>query len=80
MGTNNPAEEFAFRAALPEVMFREDVALALQVDATAAEEAMLRGDCGPVLVLGERIAVLRESFLGALAARTIDPRNPRAVR
>jgi hypothetical protein len=65
------SNDFARRAALPELMFEDDVALALQLDSDAAEQAMLRGECGPVLVLGDRPAVLRSSFLSALASRQV---------
>jgi hypothetical protein len=61
------------RAALPQVMFVPDLAIALQVGASAARRAVIRGDCGPFLRLGRRIAVRREAFLAALAAREIDP-------
>ena len=60
-------------------MFSGDIALALQISADLAEDVMLRGECGPVLVLGDRIAVLRESFLSALANREFDP-CPKAER
>jgi len=57
------------RAALPEVMFVADLALALRVGESAARRALLRGECGPYLRIGRRLAVLRESFLASLAAR-----------
>jgi hypothetical protein len=75
MKRDPPHAETVRRAALPEVMLPEDVALALQIDCEAAEEAMLGGECGPVLVLGDRPAVLRVSFLEALKAREFDPRG-----
>lgn len=67
------SEDFARRAVLPELMFPDDVGLALQAPSDEAEQAMLRGECGPVLVLGDRIAVLRTSFLASLAAREFRP-------
>jgi hypothetical protein len=68
----NPID-FARRAALPEVMFAEDVALALQLDCSAAEQFLLRGECGPVVMLEDRPAILRSSFMAALAAQQFDP-------
>ena len=61
------------RAALPQVMFVPDVALALQCSASAARQAILRGDCGPFFRMGRRLALRRDSFLAALAAREHDP-------
>ena len=57
------------RAALPEVLFIPDLALALQVSDSTARRAVLRGDCGPYFRFGRRLAVRRESFLDSLAAR-----------
>lgn len=67
--TTKPYDRAVRRAALPEVMFVEDVAIALLVQPDAARRAVLRGDCGPYFRLGRRMAVLRESFLAALAKR-----------
>lgn len=62
------------RACLPEVMFIPDVRLALGgVSESSARRAILGGDCGPYLRIGRRLAVRRESFLAALAAREIRP-------
>ena len=57
------------RAALPEILFVPDVAVALQVSASTARRAVLRGDCGPYFRLGRRLAVRRASLLDALASR-----------
>ena len=59
------------RAALPEVLFVPDLALALGLSESAARRAILRGDCGPFLRMGRRLAVLRESFLTALETRQV---------
>ena len=61
------------RAALPEVMFTPDISLALQLSPTAARRAVVRGECGPFLRIGNRIAVLRESFLAVLGRRQTVP-------
>lgn len=61
------------RAALPEILFIPDLALALQVSPPTARQAVVRGDCGPYFRVGRRLAVLRESFLAALAARREPP-------
>ena len=65
--TNSHADTVR-RAALPEVMFVPDVALALQVSFPTARLCIRRGDCGPHFRIGRKLAVLRESFLDALSA------------
>lgn len=62
------------RAALPRVMFVEDVALALSVEPAAARRAIVAGWCGPYLRLGRRLAVLRDSFLAELQSRAMEPK------
>lgn len=57
------------RAALPELMLVEDVALALRVTPATARRFLVRGDLGPIIRLGRGIAVLRESFLATLKDR-----------
>ena len=67
------ADQF-HRAALPEVLFVPDLALALGgVTESAARRTVLRGECGPYLRIGRRIAVRREAFLAALAGREQHP-------
>lgn len=62
------------RAALPEILFVPDLALALGgVSHRSARRAVLHGDCGPFLRIGRRLAVRRESLLEALRAREIQP-------
>jgi len=61
--------DFVRRGLLPEILFHDDVGLALRISPAEAELAMLRGECGPLLVLGDRVAVLRTTFLEALSAR-----------
>lgn len=73
------------RAALPEVLFVPDLALALGgLTPSATRRAVLRGDCGRFVRLGRRLAVRREAFLDALAAREVDPTptpvQPRVLR
>ncbi len=64
------------RAALPEILFVPDVGLVYGLTDSAARKAILRGDCGPYVRIGRRLAVRRESFLAALEANEIDPRSP----
>ena len=73
MKPSNAHSEAVTRAALPELLFIPDIALALGVTEGAARKAVLRGDCGTYIRLGRRLAVRRESFLAALEAREIDP-------
>jgi len=61
------------RAALPQVMFVRDIGLALQLGPDAARRAILRGECGPFIRVGRRLAVLRDSFLASLAKRQTGP-------
>lgn len=69
-GGDGGHDETVRRAALPEIMFCPDLGLALGgITPSAARRAVLRGECGPYLRLGRRIAVRRESFLAALAER-----------
>lgn len=69
---NNYAQQ-VHRAALPEVMLIPDIALALQLTPQSTRLAVQRGDCGPFFRVGRRLAVLRESFLAALAQRETLP-------
>lgn len=62
-------EETLRRSALPEVMLAEDVALVRRINLPSARRAIRRGECGPFVRLGRRLAVRREAFLGALEAR-----------
>lgn len=68
------------RAALPEVMFVPDIALALRCGPSTARTALRAGACGPTIRLGRRIAVLRESFLDALRDRARPGSPLRALR
>lgn len=74
-----PYSTLVSRAALPELMFIPDLAIALQASEVEAEAALQRGECGPFVRVAGRLAVLRESFLDALARREESPlgRAPR---
>jgi hypothetical protein len=67
--SNAPYSEAVLRAAPPEVLFLPDIAIVLQIGRSTARRAVLRGQLGPYIRVGRRIAVLRTSFLDALAAR-----------
>lgn len=70
----NANAETVRRACLPEILFTPDVAIALGgVSPATARRRLLDGTCGPILRIGRRIAVRREAFLDALAAREVDP-------
>ena len=77
--SQNPHIPSIRRAALPEILFIPDLSLAIGVTESAARKAVLRGECGPFVRIGRRLAVLRESFLAALAEREEKPiaRKPR---
>lgn len=69
------------RAALPQVLFIPDLAVALGgVSLATARRAVIRGDCGPYLRIGRRIALRREAFLRALADREAAPRRDRGCK
>ncbi len=61
---------------LPEVMFVPDLALDLGTREQAARRALLRGECGPYLQIGRRLAVPRDPFLSSLAQREQPPNGP----
>ena len=75
MNTKNSPEptgshaETVRRACLPEVLFRPDIAVALQVPEESVETLILSGECGPYLRISGRLAVRRSAFLASLAAR-----------
>jgi hypothetical protein len=72
------------RAALPEVLLVPDLAAVLGgLTPSATRRAVLRGDFGPFVRIGRRLAVRREALLDALAARELDPaatHHPRVLR
>lgn len=61
--------ETVFRAGLPQVLFVDDLALALRCSPSTARRLIRQGLCGPHLRVGRRLAVLRASLLAALEAR-----------
>lgn len=56
------------RAALPEVLFASDIALALDLSEAAVVPALKSGRFGPHVLVSGRPAVLRQEFLQTLAA------------
>jgi len=57
------------RAALPELMFVPDIALALRCTHSTARTSLRKGECGPFIRIGRRRAVLRDTFFEALRQR-----------
>lgn len=57
------------RAALPEVLFVEDLAEVLQVSPAGARRLLRSGECGPHARLGRRLYVLRTTLIQALEDR-----------
>lgn len=57
------------RAALPEVMFASDMALAMSLSESHTKAAAEAGRFGPVFFVDGRVAVLRRDFLEFLALR-----------
>lgn len=71
MKPNNPHAETIRRAALPELLFKPDLALATQLPEETAEAYAVEGRFGPCLYIGGRVAVLRDHFLESLRARAV---------
>jgi hypothetical protein len=67
-----PYADTVRRACLAEVLFAEDLALALRTTPAAARRLVLGGLC-PYFRIGRRLAVRRSAFLAALAARETGP-------
>ena len=66
MSKHPDTSELHARALLPEVMFPEDVAVALNVARSSAIDLMRLGRLGVVFDVSGRPAVLRQDFLAAL--------------
>lgn len=77
--SNNDGRRYSLqvaRAALPEVLFIPDLAIALGgISESATRRAVLRGDCGPYVRLGRRLAIRRDALMSALQDREHDPRG-----
>lgn len=69
MENTNPHEKTIRRAALPELMFPTDVALALGIPEEEAAEALRSGCLGPFLQVRGRPAILRRDLVAALKER-----------
>lgn len=69
MATENNHDVAVRRAALPEVMFASDLALALGLPEPAADAAARHGRFGPQFFVQGRVAVLRQDFLEFLTLR-----------
>lgn len=74
MEDHTPHAQTVRRAALPEVMFAPDVALALGVTPSAARKLIRRGF--PHVRIGRRLAVRRDAFLETIAASEVVPEVP----
>lgn len=66
---NTPHEDTVRRAALPEVMFAPDIAIAVQLPIEVVEARAPDGSFGPCFYVEGRVAVLRDGFLESLARR-----------
>lgn len=71
MDTNSAYRDTLRRAALPELMFAPDLALAAQLPEETAEAYAVSGRFGPCLYVQGRVAVLKDHFLEALRARAV---------
>ena len=57
----------------PILLFVDDLSDILKLTRGAVRKAIQRGEFGPYLYIGRRLAVRRESFVAALKAREIAP-------
>jgi hypothetical protein len=69
MNQRQPYETQVLRAALPEVLLAEDVALALGITPSAARRTIRSGAIGNWNRIGRRLCVPRTSFLDAVSRR-----------
>ncbi len=68
--STKPYDAAVRRAALPEILFSADVALALDISQVKAELALRNEACGPHFLVCGRPAILRTKFLAALSSRS----------
>jgi hypothetical protein len=64
-----PHSDSVRRAALPEILFARDIALAVDLDPAQADKSARAGRFGPFFFIGGRVAVLREDLLEFLTLR-----------
>jgi hypothetical protein len=69
MENTNPHIETVRRAALPEVMFCPDIAVAVQLPVERIEDQAPSGYFGPCFYVDGRLAVLRDDFLETMTLR-----------
>jgi hypothetical protein len=69
MKNRTPHDEAVRRAALPEVMFSPDIALAVQLQLEVVEAQAPCGHFGPCFYVDGRVAVLRDDFLETMTLR-----------
>jgi hypothetical protein len=65
----NPHDQAVRRAALPELLFAPDLALATDLAEDEADRAARAGRFGPQLFIKGRVAILRKDFLQFLTLR-----------
>lgn len=63
------------RAALPEIMFAADIAVALQIGERDAAERISSGELGPHLEFDSRPALLLRTFLEQLKSQQVTARS-----
>lgn len=80
METSTPSDDTAVRRALlPEILFSDDVAIALRLSPTAARKALAAGRFGRPFRIGQRLAIRREALLETLEALESAPPPLRVV-
>ena len=67
--TTNPHEQAVRRAALPELLFAPDLALATNLPEEEADRGARAGRFGPQLYIKGKVAVLRKDFLETMTLR-----------
>jgi hypothetical protein len=65
----NPHDQAVRRAALPELLFAPDLALATDLPEDEADRAARGGRFGPQLYIKGKVAVLRKDFIATMTLR-----------
>lgn len=67
------------RASMPEVLYVDDIAVALLLDLSEAERLLRAGELGPMVLIDGRPAILREALLSHLRRASAMPGLPGTV-
>jgi len=79
MNDSNKTDPTLARAVLPEILFADDLALALKIDEERAAADLAAGLLGPTIMVHGRMAVLRPHFLETLSLHAASRRRLRPM-